>query len=85
MPASTFSNVLLPAPLWPMTPSRSPLEISRVKSCRALTFTKGLTVRRNMHFTTYSLKVMRWRCRTRKVKQTRSIEIRAMVHPTARK
>src|SRR5262245_29159009 len=82
MPARTFSSVLLPAPLWPMMPSRWPSPSFRLTPWRAFTSIIGLTERRNIWRTTNSLSVIRpWR-RSLNVRSTWSSSIRAITIPS---
>ena len=64
MPASIFRSVVLPAPLWPMMPMRSPSAAEREKSERAWIVIAGLSDWRNSPLTTYSFSVTFWLCRT---------------------
>src|SRR5438105_4183861 len=78
MPARTFSRVLLPAPLWPMIPTRSPSRTSRLRCLSASTSITGLVDFLYSRRTRNSLRVMRACWRTRKVRLTLSRWIRAI-------
>src|SRR3954471_1907311 len=64
MPAIVRSRVLLPAPLCPITPTRSPSRADRLTPDRAWTLIAGLAARRNSPRTRYSLKLTRFCWRT---------------------
>src|SRR5438105_3891455 len=78
MPASTRRSVLLPAPLWPITPMRSPWLTVIVTSWSALTSMTGLLALRNILPMRNSFRVSRVFLRTRKVRPTPCSSIRAM-------
>src|SRR5438105_9305432 len=79
MPASRRNSVLLPAPLPPMMPTRSPSLKHKQTSCKARTFMTGLAARRNIPRRRYSLSVI-WYCsRTRKIMLTWSSLIRGIL------
>src|SRR5262245_16382709 len=77
MPARTFIRVLLPAPLWPMMPSRSPSRRLKLTPLRASTRMKALKGLRNRWRTKNSLRVIRPCCLTLKVRLPVASAIRA--------
>src|SRR5262245_29772710 len=75
MPARTFNRVLLPAPLWPIMPTRSPSRICKVRFLRASTSRTGLVDFLYSRRTRNSFRVMRvcWRIRNVRLKLSRWI------------